>query len=362
MFLFLWKSFSPSTKYLINPKGENLSHEEYLIAGFFKFIHFLQDWRLNPLGKLPTFEKDKNLAPGTFISVFVLSDSLEDYLEKKHYNMPILERAQSQIPPRIAQLTKESSLDEISIALFDPKSGPQIRDAKWHYRSYKGIVLGSDLVDWIMINFQDIHTREEAVAFGTFLMQKGLLEHYSKKHSFLDGFYYYKLIPFCESYSTETIRKISYATASETSFSDEPIALSKTFLINTDNMKGKKSRIQWALMHYDSVYNSNATFSFHLHWLTCNPNLLEEMLRCWARKAFQFGYHFYETPVLPYDPNSSLDLFTFVLEIQLAAMPPVREDGNSKIHLLYFDLLMRKFHFHLHFEPDAQLLEKGIAA
>jgi hypothetical protein len=349
-----------SSNLFINPSGENLSQEEYRIAGFFKFIHFLQNWRLNPSGALPPYELDKQLTPGTFISVFVLSDSLEDYLEKKQY-MNDYERGDAQSPLRKVKLTKEAPLEEISAALFDSTTGPPIRDAKWHFRSYKGIVLGSDIVDWMMRNVQNIKSRQEAVEFGVYLMKNGLLEHYSKRHSFLDGFYYYKLLPY-NARDIEIQRKASFQNplAISNVFGNEPVALSKAFLVNTD-IHGKNSRIEWAVMHYDSVYSYSGAFSFHLHWLTCNPNLLEETLKCWARKALQCGFYFYETPVLPNNPNSPLDLFTYVLCVQLAVLPP-KEDENLQVQMLYFDAIMKKFHFHLDFEPDERLVKERIAS
>ncbi|GMM31709.1 GTPase-activating protein [Martiniozyma asiatica (nom. inval.)] len=78
-------------------------------------------------------------------------------------------------------------------AILQTDKGIQIMDRLWHMRLHQHCFLGSDLVSWLIENFDDIDTRDEAVEFGNSLMEQKLFSHVVSTHRFLDGHYFYSL-------------------------------------------------------------------------------------------------------------------------------------------------------------------------
>ena len=51
------------------------------------------------------------------------------------------------------------------------------------------------MVNWLIRNFSDIDTREDAIRYGQKVMKEGLFVHVLSRHSFLDGHYFYQFSP-----------------------------------------------------------------------------------------------------------------------------------------------------------------------
>lgn len=62
-----------------------------------------------------------------------------------------------------------------------------------HWRLHYDCFIGMELTSWMLQNFRDIDTREEAVEFGNDLMKDGLFQHVVKRHNFRDGNYFYQI-------------------------------------------------------------------------------------------------------------------------------------------------------------------------
>lgn len=92
-------------------------------------------------------------------------------------------------------LSRDSKSKDIAQAMRDPKAGLRMADRRWHFKVYTYSFIGSEFVDWIIGQFDDINTREDAVAFGNTLMQRKppLFVSSTSRHSFLDGHYFYRL-------------------------------------------------------------------------------------------------------------------------------------------------------------------------
>ncbi|KAI9497719.1 hypothetical protein BDB00DRAFT_784640 [Zychaea mexicana] len=92
-------------------------------------------------------------------------------------------------------LSRESKSKDIAIAMRDPKAGVKMFDRRWHFKVYRSSFVGSEMVDWLISQFDDISTREEAVALGNALMERNppLLVSSTSRHTFLDGHYFYRL-------------------------------------------------------------------------------------------------------------------------------------------------------------------------
>jgi hypothetical protein len=96
------------------------------------------------------------------------------------------------------------------------KGGVRMQNRRWHFRLHYNCFIGSDMTTWLIENFEDIETREEAVEFGNRLMAKdelprirekeiaketgrdkdkdmGIFVHVEKRHPFRDGQYFYQM-------------------------------------------------------------------------------------------------------------------------------------------------------------------------
>lgn len=101
--------------------------------------------------------------------------------------------------------------------------GVPLRNRRWHLRLHNAAFIGSDMTTWILENFEDLDSREEAEELGNALMvpneskhkdkdkdkdkekdggaesksekEKGLFVHVEKRHNFRDGNYFYQIAP-----------------------------------------------------------------------------------------------------------------------------------------------------------------------
>jgi hypothetical protein len=96
------------------------------------------------------------------------------------------------------------------------KGGVRMQNRRWHFRLHYNCFIGSDMTTWLIENFEDIETREEAVELGNLLMAKddlqklrekevakengkekekdmGIFVHVEKRHPFRDGQYFYQV-------------------------------------------------------------------------------------------------------------------------------------------------------------------------
>ncbi|KAH8593446.1 hypothetical protein B0O99DRAFT_547124 [Bisporella sp. PMI_857] len=95
------------------------------------------------------------------------------------------------------------------------RGGVRMQNRRWHFRLHYNCFIGSDMTTWLIENFEDIDTREEAVEFGNLLMAKDhvhkvkekentrdnakenkdmeLFVHVEKRHAFRDGQYFYQV-------------------------------------------------------------------------------------------------------------------------------------------------------------------------
>lgn len=136
--------------------------------------------------------------------------------------LPILETDPTQ--PRRTQMQlleggglKRSSVNlaQLAEAIQAPpqKGGVRMQNRRWHWRLHYNCFIGSDMTTWLMENFEDIETREEAVEFGNMLMDKeenkaaeeqapdvkekkkpALFKHVERRHPFRDGQFFYQII------------------------------------------------------------------------------------------------------------------------------------------------------------------------
>ena len=75
------------------------------------------------------------------------------------------------------------------------KTGVGIKDRRWRLRKYKQCFIGSDLVNWLILQ-EDLHieSREQAVAIGEILMYRGIIKHVVETEPFADDYFFYRFV------------------------------------------------------------------------------------------------------------------------------------------------------------------------
>jgi hypothetical protein len=92
--------------------------------------------------------------------------------------------------------------------------GVRMQTRRWHFQLHYHCFIGSDMTTWLLDNFEDLQSREEAVELGNTLMvydddksrdrdkeardtkkerERGIFVHVDKRHNFRDGQYFYRI-------------------------------------------------------------------------------------------------------------------------------------------------------------------------
>jgi hypothetical protein len=296
-------------------------------------------------------------------------------------------------------LTRDSRSKDIANALQDPKGGVKIMDRRWHFRMFRDVFTGTEFVDWIIGQIEDITTREQAVQFGNSLMQRKppLFHSATKRHSFLDGNYFYTLHEeFAHKKSAKVHRKAfghnnnnnnnnSNSESATNSASTTPskekelshdnmlrqvpsthssvstkrveFQMSQSMIIDVDPYK-KSDRRETAILHYDTIHNPNNCYHFQLNWLGCTAQLVQELLQNWSRQAERCGLKLVEGSVdQAYEDSENDNPFQCPVPIPMAVPPPSVDElvMMSKIDVpaqFYEIALVRHLEFVLDVEAD----------
>lgn len=71
--------------------------------------------------------------------------------------------------------------------------GVPMKDRRWYTKHHLNCFRGDEMTNWLLKNFKDVDSREEAVRLGDVLMNRGLFTHVVEKHDFRDGNYFYQI-------------------------------------------------------------------------------------------------------------------------------------------------------------------------
>ncbi|KAI9032760.1 hypothetical protein CLU79DRAFT_830598 [Phycomyces nitens] len=290
-------------------------------------------------------------------------------------------------------LSKDSKSKDIVIAMRDFKEGLSIKDRRWHFRMFRNAFVGCECVDWLVSQFDDISTREEAVAFGNSLMARKppLFVSSTGRHGFLDGHYFYRLhdefTPGLQkawflNNSTQSSRRstaTSLATqhsggkdSKESSNSNEKTGarpsvnvteerstfeMSRSMIIDVDPYK-KSERRETAILHYDTLHNPKNCYHLQINWLGCTAQLIQELLQNWSRQADRLGLKIVEGSVeQAYTESENNNPFQCPVPISFAVAPPPVSEINPKYEVpdqFYAIALVRHMGFVLDVEADSR--------
>ncbi|XP_041365780.1 rap guanine nucleotide exchange factor 4-like isoform X3 [Gigantopelta aegis] len=67
-----------------------------------------------------------------------------------------------------------------------------IRDRKYHLRTYRRCMVGSEMVDWLMQQSSLVHMRNQAVGMWQGLLEEGVVVHVCHQHQFKDKYLFYR--------------------------------------------------------------------------------------------------------------------------------------------------------------------------
>lgn len=241
------------------------------------------------------------------------------------------------------------------------EKGVKFVDRRWHWKTHYHCFTGSEFVTWLLSNFSDVETAEEAVDYGNLLMQQGLLHHVENRHTFLNGHYFYQLNS--EYVTPDTHEKQPWfaqkrpgsggdsapsksrsRAQSSTSLADmvhthqrkhsgnivihENGAIppspalkaqgsnsnSPTILASDDqkhlpkvlisrairfnvDLSGRSKRPEILTFHVDRVHNPENCFQLRLEWLNTTPKLIDEAIISIGRATEQYGLKLVQVPI-----------------------------------------------------------------
>lgn len=160
---------------------EGLNEEEIRLKGADKLAELISRARWFPIDQRANPPPPPRFLPTTLGPAACLTDeNVLAKLEEIHLNSPLQKK------PKSEKVFAQYTLQNLAKAMRD-EDGVPMKDYKWHYRTYPDSFTGTDLVSWLVREFKDITTREQAVEHGQKLQEKGLFRHCRDLHGFMDG-------------------------------------------------------------------------------------------------------------------------------------------------------------------------------
>ncbi|KAL9136729.1 MAG: hypothetical protein Q9175_002065 [Cornicularia normoerica] len=298
-----------------------------------------------------------------------------------------------------SDLYQRSNLNIASLAeTIQTEKGVRMLDRRWHLRLHYNCFIGFELTTWLLQNFRDVDTRDEAVELGNELMKSGMFQHVEQRHNFRDGNYFYQIAdqyraPRPESRSwfgrgkasvpstpmsedapkelpTTSRSRASSASnsnpdedsATPTSKRKSPgVALSKSLLYDVDHRK-RSYRPELINLHYDRLHNPDNCYHIRVEWMNTTPKLIQDAVISWATSVDRFGLRLVEVPLAEACSIRSMHPFRAPYLVKLAQNPPSKQPQSffadtttfspqprPERHL-YQIAIMKRFSFVLDFE------------
>jgi len=298
-----------------------------------------------------------------------------------------------------SELFKRSNLNLDSLAqTIQSEKGIRMRDRRWHWRLHYNCFIGFEFTSWLLHNFRDIDSRDEAVEHGNELMRKGLFQHVEQRHNFRDGNYFYQIAsdyraprPEASTWfgSRKSVFPIQPSEDAGENFPAHPgsragsntgekaeddlltptankqtlgVVLSKSMLYDVDHRK-RSYRPEFITLHYDRLHNPDNCYHIRIDWLNVTSKFIEDAIVSWATTAERFGLRLVEVPLTEASAITDMHPFRAPYRISLARSPPDKQpkqqayldaksfsshDANEK-HL-YQKSILKKYEYVLDFE------------
>ncbi|KAF9198182.1 vacuolar membrane-associated protein iml1 [Haplosporangium sp. Z 27] len=213
-----------------NQAGEHLDEEELRLAGFQRFLDLFQKARYvdnkndRPSSAASTISRSHDTS--VKVQLITCSYAAWSFSELTRLELESSQNSNTNVTgtSEPEKLTRKSKIQTIAAAIQNPLTGVKLMDRRWHMTMYRTVVLGNEVVDWLINNFVDIDTRDEATEFGKTLFDKGLFVHSRAKHHFMDGHYFYQ---FCDEYAPPAKPGRSWFRNTATSLTKRDVDLDK---------------------------------------------------------------------------------------------------------------------------------------
>ncbi|EXJ91916.1 hypothetical protein A1O3_00466 [Capronia epimyces CBS 606.96] len=319
----------------------------------------------------------------------------------------------TQLLPEEDQFDRESfNLAKLAQTIQGDK-GIEIKNRRWHLRLHYSCFLGEDLTNWLVHNFRDIDTREEAVEFGNDLMKEGLFEHVNSRHKFKDGNFFYSIrpewrvqrqevkpswfpgsrrsersvppTPISENAGRELAAgrsRSGSSLATQAQVSSElgkslgekkrrTVTLSKMIRIDVDHRK-RSNRPEIINLHYDRLHNPENCYHLELSWLNVTSKLVDDAIVSWTTQAEKYGLKLVEVPIAEAAKVPEHEPFRTPYRVKLAIEPPRRNSVSNTYftatsfgpqlplnsdNYLYQKAVLKRFNFVLDLEAVSEFPE-----
>ncbi|PWN28852.1 hypothetical protein BDZ90DRAFT_230860 [Jaminaea rosea] len=224
-------------------------------------------------------------------------------------------------------------------------TGVPIEDRFWHRHSFQQVFTGAELTTWLVGEFKDVKTRDEAVEVGEKLRKQGVFEHVFNSHGFLDGHYFYYLRGRKRAAGAAPHQQKRKAASRA-----PRLLMSRSAIIDVDPAR-KSDRAETAFLHYDVSHNPANGFNAQLHWLGTTARFIEDTVQNWTRTLERYGLRLIEAPIGQICDVGQHNPFQAPVPIHLALPPPA---AASYAHFLppfthaadYFEwALLKRFGF-----------------
>ncbi|ODQ66670.1 hypothetical protein NADFUDRAFT_50580 [Nadsonia fulvescens var. elongata DSM 6958] len=319
------------------------------------------------------------------------------------------------------RLTRSTKLAKLSQEMQGPK-GIRLIDRIWHWNFHQHCFIGQEFADWLIRNFSDIDTTEEAVEYGNELMKKGLFDHVEKRHKFLDGYYFYQLqaeyvisnnekkklarntkpaagwfkrienhngssevisnedgsdqtptnyqltSDICSDSSTD-VAPVNLADNNGQSSGPPPtVELSRAVKYDVDPLN-RSYRPEIVTLHYDRIHNPENGYHLKLEWLNTTPRLIDDAISRWKQVASKYGFRVVELPMEEIGSMSDTNPFCSLMRIRIRSdiLEKLECTSSRKIKnpvfedpKFYHKAVLSKFGFALDTEAAPNLSTKDI--
>lgn len=382
--------------------NENLTDEEIRVEGLRKLIFLIERDRY-PKSQDEKDKRKEEISPEIHFYTGNLYEFLREQAEA--YDIAGNNPGNSLILASSLRFTRDISLDDLAQEMQGAR-GLKLVDRTWHFKKHLRCFLGSELVTWIIENFEDIDDREEATKFGQSLMDKKMFKHVEHRHRFLDGYYFYEFEEnfinksykddkntsswFRKKNSNEKNELSKQVTDPElvksplmsqdgsdfaspkwdnschmtldsetSSFADSTITkpkqkrkfnLSNSVRCNID-AQHKSYKTEVITVHYDRVHNPEHCYHIRLEWLNTSPKLIDDTIVNWSRLCERHGLKLVEMPWNELCTLPSINPFHSFIEISLLIDP--WHDEEFRDAKMIED---NKFYYHLYLLKYADFL------
>lgn len=270
-----------------------------------------------------------------------------------------------------SDLFQRSKLNLTTLAqVIQSEKGVRISNRRWHWRLHYNCFTGQGMTDWILSNFRDVETREEAIDVGRELMEQGLFQHVEHRHQFRDGNYFYQIASEYRAPRPETGRNWFGSRKTDQSVPSTPmpdgnsedsprlprsrasstggdhsetggstptdnkkrlsVTLSNSLLYNVDHRK-RSHRPEVINLHYERLHNPDNCYHIRIEWMNVTAKLIEDIIISWATTADRFGLRLVELPIDEASAITKMHPFRSPYLVKLAQYPPKKQPHN------YFD-------------------------